>query len=250
MQSEHACSEIRFLEELSLNALPSLQTLVYDGWLLRFANGCTGRANSVQSLYPGAISLEEKIDHCEHIYASRGMPTLFKLTEASQPPILDEELERRGYWTRPRVSVQTKRIARTSSSPPDIRIEAAPSDDWLAAFFRIAHVREDRRETIAAMLRNILPATGYASGCVDDETVAVGLGVVERGWVGLFDINTAEEHRRQGHAGAVVQALCAWAVSRKAQNAYLQVVTENDPALALYESLGFRKSYTYWYREK
>jgi Predicted acetyltransferase len=250
MQSHLACREIRFLEELSLNALPSLQTLVYDGWLLRFANGCTGRANSVQSLYPGVIPLEEKIEQCEHVYASRGLPILFKLTVASQPPSLDEVLERRGYWTRPRVSVQTKQLSRTEPSVPNIRVESALNDEWITAFFRLAHVRGDRRETITAMLKKILPATGYASLHVDGEIIAVGLGVLERGWVGLFDINTAGEHRRQGNASAIVRALSAWAVSCGVEKAYLQVVTENTPALALYEGMGFREAYRYWYREK
>ena len=42
---------IRYLEELSLNALPSLENIFLDGWVVRFANGYTKRANSVNPLY-------------------------------------------------------------------------------------------------------------------------------------------------------------------------------------------------------
>ena len=42
--------EIRFYEELSLNSHPAIQTNYYDGWLLRFGNGYTARANSVNML--------------------------------------------------------------------------------------------------------------------------------------------------------------------------------------------------------
>ena len=37
----------RFIEELTLNAWPPLQTQLYDGWLLGFSGGYTRRANSV-----------------------------------------------------------------------------------------------------------------------------------------------------------------------------------------------------------
>lgn len=40
-------------EELQMNALPSLQTILYDGWVLRFAKGYTNRANSVNPIYEG-----------------------------------------------------------------------------------------------------------------------------------------------------------------------------------------------------
>lgn len=43
------------IEELALNAWPSLQTIVHHGWLLRFAEGYTKRSNSVQAIYSGAI---------------------------------------------------------------------------------------------------------------------------------------------------------------------------------------------------
>ena len=42
---------IRYLEELALNAWTSIQTVVYDGWLIRFSNGYTKRANSVNPIY-------------------------------------------------------------------------------------------------------------------------------------------------------------------------------------------------------
>ncbi len=41
---------MRFLEELSMNALPSLQTILFDGWVIRFANGYFNRANSMLSV--------------------------------------------------------------------------------------------------------------------------------------------------------------------------------------------------------
>lgn len=45
-------NEIVLYEELSMNAHPAIKTHVYDGWLLRFANGYTNRANSVNMIYP------------------------------------------------------------------------------------------------------------------------------------------------------------------------------------------------------
>src|SRR5580693_6740913 len=83
------------LEELSINAWPSLQTLVYDGWVLRFADGYTKRANSSNPLYEGVLDVDEKIDACEKLYSGRRLDTVFKLTTASHPADLDRILSAR-----------------------------------------------------------------------------------------------------------------------------------------------------------
>ncbi|MDK2951368.1 MAG: hypothetical protein PWQ77_1033 [Kosmotogales bacterium] len=41
---------IRRMEEISNNALPSLNTYLYDGWLLRSSLGFTKRANSNEKI--------------------------------------------------------------------------------------------------------------------------------------------------------------------------------------------------------
>ena len=76
-------SYIRRLEELSLNAWPSLETILYDGWALRFAAGYTRRANSVHPLYPSLDDDEEKARLCLRLYRDRGLPAVFKLTPAA-----------------------------------------------------------------------------------------------------------------------------------------------------------------------
>ena len=76
---------IRSIEELSLNAWPALNTAFYDGWVLRFAEGYTRRANSINPLYPSTLDPIEKIRVCEEIYAARGQDIVFKLTPACEP---------------------------------------------------------------------------------------------------------------------------------------------------------------------
>ena len=66
--------------------------------------------------------------------------------------------------------------------------------------------------------------------------------------LGIFGMGTAPSHRRQGIATAVVDALLTAAAERGTQQAYLQVETANDGAIALYRRLGFERSHGYHYR--
>jgi ribosomal protein S18 acetylase RimI-like enzyme len=68
-----------------------------------------------------------------------------------------------------------------------------------------------------------------------------------RDWVGFRGIEVAPEHRRQGLGVAVVAALLEWGAERGATTAYLQVLGDNAPAIALYERLGFTTHHSYRY---
>ena len=97
--------EIKTIEEVMLNALPSLNTLYYDEWRLRFAGGYTNRANSVNVIAPSTIPLEEKICHCEKIYTAQRLPTVFKISPLSLE--LDDLLEQAGYELVTKTNIMT-----------------------------------------------------------------------------------------------------------------------------------------------
>lgn len=58
-----------------MNTRLSLQTLLYDGWILRSANGYTRRANSINPIYPPEINVNDKIEYCSKLYESKGLRT-------------------------------------------------------------------------------------------------------------------------------------------------------------------------------
>ncbi len=82
---------------------------------------------------------------------------------------------------------------------------------------------------------------------VDGDQVAGGLAAFDRDWVGFRSIEVSPAHRRRGLGLAVMDALLDWGAERGATTAYLQVLGDNAPALALYERLGFREHHRYRY---
>lgn len=242
---------IRHLEELSLNALPALQTSYLDGWVIRFANGYTKRANSVNPLYTSVTNLESKMNLCESMYAVRKQPTVYKMTTLAEPRDLDAELARRGYREEPGASVQLLPL-QTLEVPTQGRVtlSADANEQWLNAYFRLNNVQERYMPVMRHMLQHIAPQKCLAAVYIEGQIAAVGLGVLDRGFLGLFDIVTEPSMRQRGYGHQLMLYLLNWGKANGAGYAYLQVMMSNSPALYLYEKLGFREVYRYWYRVK
>ena len=238
-----------FFEELAANAHPSLRTQLYDGWVLRFSNGYTKRANSVHPLYPSTLPLEEKVAFCECAYAAQGLPTIFKMTDAL-PAALDAYLAERGYERVAPTNLWIKEnLSFAGEEDAGVSVSEMIDSEWKTDFFRMNGVADpDAARTASAMMENICGSVLCAKIVEAGETIACGLGVVERGTCGMYDIVVGKGHRRKGHGRRLCEALLAKAARVGVSTAYLQVVADNAPALALYTGLGFEHAYGYWYR--
>ncbi len=272
----------RRIEEASLNAWPALQQVFLDSWVLRFSTGFTKRANSIVPLYPSSHPdsttdsatdsalhhVKEKIRYCENLYAREQLQTVFRLTSishgqatpvathpansapAASEPVrsalsLDEILSLRGYRLDETSLVLSKAL---QVQPLLTNLKLLSLKDWLSVYCELTGMPEPARTLHNIILQSIAGECAFAVLYTDEHPVACGLGVIERELVGLFDIFTHPDQRNHGYGTDVVQGLLAWAAQQGAQRAYLQMVAENKPAAALYESLGFSEIYRYWYR--
>ena len=100
------------------------------------------------------------------------------------------------------------------------------------------------------LLKLILPSHSFGLLQADGQPVACGLSVQQEDFIGFYDIVVAKEQRRKGYGGRMMDGLLAHGQRNGARMAYLQVMLNNPPALRLYEGLGFKEVYQYWYRVK
>lgn len=247
---------VRRIEECSLNALPALRSLLLDGWLLRFADGYTRRANSVNPVYGGNGDAEARIAACETLYGAAGLSCIFRLTPLAQPADLEVRLADRGYRREAPTAVQVLTDpARHAEPHPDVAVtlvepgpRARPPRAWVDALLQLGGAPPAYREALTRLLGRVALPVAYALRHAEGRPVACGLGVQQLDTLGVFDMVTDPAERRRGHARAVLEALLHHAVGRGVRTVYLQVMEDNAPALQLYAGLGFRHLYAYTYR--
>ena len=241
---------VRDLEALAFNAWPALESVHAHGWLLRFADGYTKRANSINALAP-AVPVAAILALAEPLYAARGLPLVVRLSPLAGAEA-DASLAALGFQCLDETLVMTAPLAGSLQGDAAVSIAARPDARWSAGFAAANRVPSAHQATHDRMLASIRNATAFASLQASrdetDATVAWGLAVAEGGRVGLFDIVTLPQARRQGAARRLVEALLAWGHAAGAREAYLQVMAANSAAIALYRSLGFVEAYRYHYR--
>ena len=185
--------KIRFFEEISSNAHVALNILQYDGWIMRFANGHTNRANSVSVIYPSTISFDIKVPYCEEIYKNVGLPCVFKLTEEDNE--LNKYLEAHGYEAVTPTDVMILDLKDRTFQKEECVFSKEPTEEWLRAYFTFEGIADiTRQETFRQMLSKVLVDTIYCSVIKDGEVVACASAAMEQG---LCLINISEPTRRR-----------------------------------------------------
>ncbi|GAA3160353.1 hypothetical protein GCM10010466_59020 [Planomonospora alba] len=259
-------------------AWPAAERVAAGGWTLRAAGGVTKRANSVLPLGEREDP-EAAVDEAEKFYAERGLPCVFSVGMGAAPG-LDGLLRARGYRLVDPTLVMTAPLAcagtaadggaatpreagggpvdaRRAAAPardgtargpedgsvPQVRLAAEPDRRWLDVWWEVdGRGGEEARETAV----RILTGTPAVYGSIDGE--AVGRGVVQGEWLGIYCMATAAHARRRGHGLRMLNALLSHGREQGAERAYLVVVETNTAARSLYERLGFTVSGRYHYR--
>lgn len=246
-------NKVRFLEEIASNGHVALNVIQYDGWLLRFSNGYTGRANSVSVLYPSKLPLEEKVAYCENCYAKQGLPANFKLTEYDKE--LSDFLEKRGYKscnaTYLMVLDNLEKTAVTANIKGCKCKFSKKYNNWIDDYFVLEKITSKAdQKTFRQMLDKVMVDTVYCSISYEGKTVACGSAAIEHGYALIQNIIVDETFRGKGFGEKLCRTLLKRVQELGAKHAYLQVVQTNTPAKNLYTKLGFKKEYSYWYMKK
>ena len=226
-------------------------------WLLRAAEGFTGRANSALPLGDPGLPLDDALAAVTGWYRARGLPPMIVVPlplEGDSPNRrLDSHLSERSWVTRPGpafVMVADLGAVPSAGDLPagaEFRADAEPDDAWLAMY----HYRgQDGQPPVMRTVLMSAPAQAFASIRMrhSGEVLAIGRLSIADGWAGITAVEVDSGQRRRGLGTAITLAICAEAASRGVGQVFLQVETRNTAAMALYERCGFRYSHRYHYR--
>jgi GNAT superfamily N-acetyltransferase len=211
-------------------------------WQLRAAEGFTSRANSALVVGDPGMPVAEAVAAVARWYTARGLTPCAMLPGVQARPA-DRAFAAAGWQRGDAVLMLTAPLAGAPAPAVPVELSPTPDDAWLAGY----EGGGDLPPAARRVLTNA-PDVVFASVRSGSATAAVARGVLTDGWLGVAAVTTAPEHRRQGLATALLDALRGWATDRGAHSVYLQVTEDNAPARELYRRAGLIEQHRYWYR--
>ena len=131
-----------------------------------------------------------------------------------------------------------------------MHIESVMTETWLDAFLTMNSTPDHQRHAARLMLQSIVYPIAAASIWENGRICACGLGVLERGHVGLYDIFVDASFRRRGLGADICTGIMQYGKEKGCHTAYLQCLSSNHGARRMYEQLGYQETYSYWFRTK
>lgn len=210
--------------ESHVASLWELETEPLGSWLLRTDPTPVGplrrRANSCLAMGDPGLPFDDAEAQIRAFYAARERPAWVHVEAGSD---VEEAFRDRGW-------------------------EHVPDGD---AHFLLGSLVRARRavdvrplpEGVAARLSSVSrhATASYARG---GDEVARGCATLDGDWLGLHSLHVAPSWRRRGLAGHVLDQLLEWGAEQGASTVWLHAETDNEPALALYASLGLVTHHT------
>lgn len=243
-------SDIQKIENGLLANRPCLESVTDGAWVWRFANGYTGRANSLQSLdvrddHNFAVRLDA---HWQRSKAF-GISPRFRVTPLTPPNVVEHLLER-GFVHQSNTLVMNMGLvhAEPVSGDDNISLHSVLDAQWQKDILRLENVAQDDAETFIQLMA-ALPKKAVGLSLVGEDGTAIGAAYASlHGEMGsVFGLVVDPEFRGRGLGRQLMNGLLNWMAEHGAKRVTLQVVADNGPAMGLYSSLGFVEAYKYYY---
>ena len=261
--------QIRYLEKIAADGHKALEIEEYKDWELRFSKGYTGRANSIRIIGDPIEEIDsevkEKLAYAEAEYSRRGLPCIFKLTEADKT--FSDYLETRGYTVNQPTDVMilpldgADYLKNVSENIDDMvkAIVAIPgevnystsADDWFEPYFEFEEMTDKNSQELCKQIHsNVSIEKVYIKIMQEGHVAAVASLAIEDGYSLLHNVVVNPALRGMGLGKKLCWAAISKSKGMEADYSYLQVIETNEVALNLYKKLGYEKLYTYWYVKK
>ncbi|WP_442916354.1 GNAT family N-acetyltransferase [Lentzea sp. DG1S-22] len=209
-------------------------------WLMRAANGFTGRANSTLTCGDPGIPIPDALGVAQGFAREHGIkPTAHVVRGSAHEPAVE-----RAGW---RVDLDHPGGAESlvmTGALEKFADGAAESRD-LPGWWELTAGSE-----VSAAQRHVLgtgDAVCFASTTENGTVVAAVRGAVVDDLLHVARLAVRPSHRRRGLARRLMGELAGWGLERGATTCVLQVAEHNEPAIRLYEELGCTEHHRYRY---
>lgn len=236
---------VRACESRIVNAWPAPATLVIDDWVVRFANGYSGRANSASALQAEAEMDDETLAFIEELYAEAGLPPRIRFT-----PLVAESARQRfaahGY------RIETASFGMVAELDPnrhpkypEMVVEPLATEAWITGVCSHQTGNKRNRAHLSAIVSGVRLPAAFATLLHEGRPAAYAMSVAERGMAEIGAVIVDESLRGKGLGKKLMLGLMGWAAAQGCSLAYLQVDQSNGLAFEMYRRLGFRTIYAY-----
>jgi GNAT superfamily N-acetyltransferase len=235
------------VEATCFNAFPSLKQAILAGWLLRFSEGLSRRANSANPLRTDHAPPEAVIEAIEKLYRRQSQPAIVRVP--SFLTAIDAPLMVRGYASEGESCVLYGEMDGVAAvADPSVELSPHAGTDWLAAMAGFQGHSAPHRQIYRRIVRAIAVPTAFAGLRIDGRLAALAYGALSDGLLCYESVIADPRRRRQGLARRVIASLAAWAREEGGRGVCLQVEASNTPARALYDGFGLTTElYRYHY---
>ncbi len=253
----NSIEQVKTIQEIFLNSWPAKGYYFLNGWILRYNEGITDRANAVIPLNYTGNNLDDDIDEVERIYEKMNLKPSFMIHDYHEPKNLKSSLISRGYHvitpTKVMISSVQDLTFPTIESNYDYNFCDKREREFSKFVIEFTHWTKDEQEIISNLTnRIIIPDKLFEIVRYNGLVIASMMGVlVRKRYLYIADVLVHPNFRRKHIASTMLYRLLQeWTYKKGAKIVWLQVEEDNENAFNLYKNLGMNPIFEYSYLKK